>query len=241
MGFRNACWCLLLRYFLLWNSPLHTCQIISKYSKKDAACMALGGPHKAPNAQEILMFVCLQKGVKQCCDEAKSDRTHCASHWPLVRLLQRMHGRWPAQWVLELCFDTALFGIFLETNKHQNLTRLKHAIVDHEREQGWSHAGHDGCILICAVIARNCYLAPIRRPHTELNPIVSRQEKPNHLRLAKRAIWAQTPVPTVPKWDPGPDALTRYWPNLHQKAPANDRELHHSAGMGSNGLLVLAA
>ena len=28
---------------------------------------------------------------------------------------------------IELCGITALFGIFLETNKHQNLSRLRHA------------------------------------------------------------------------------------------------------------------
>ena len=27
---------------------------------------------------EILMYVCIQKDAKQCCDATKIDRTHCA-------------------------------------------------------------------------------------------------------------------------------------------------------------------
>ena len=34
--------------------------------------------HPMPKSREILMFVCLQKDAKQCCDAAKLDRTHCA-------------------------------------------------------------------------------------------------------------------------------------------------------------------
>ena len=40
-----------------------------------------------PKSCEILMFVCLQKDAKQCCDATKNDRTHCV-------------GQQPAQWVL---------------------------------------------------------------------------------------------------------------------------------------------
>ena len=29
---------------------------------------------------EILMFVCLQKDAKQCCDATKLDRTQCGGH-----------------------------------------------------------------------------------------------------------------------------------------------------------------
>ena len=31
-------------------------------------------------SHEILMFVCLQKDAKQCCDAAKLNHTHCAGH-----------------------------------------------------------------------------------------------------------------------------------------------------------------
>ena len=33
---------------------------------------------RAPESCERLMFVCLQKDAKQCCDAAKLNRTHCA-------------------------------------------------------------------------------------------------------------------------------------------------------------------
>ena len=45
-----------------------------------------------PKSCEILIFVCLHKDVKQCCDATKVDCT------------------------IEHCFITALFGMFLETN-----------------------------------------------------------------------------------------------------------------------------
>ena len=34
-----------------------------------------------PKSREILMFVCLQKDVKQCCDATELDCTHCPGHW----------------------------------------------------------------------------------------------------------------------------------------------------------------
>ena len=54
---------------------------------------------------ETLMFACLQKDAEQCCDVTKRDCTHCA-----VTLS-----------TFELCGVTALFGVFLDTNKHPNL------------------------------------------------------------------------------------------------------------------------
>ena len=77
--------------------------------------------NEVPKSGEILMFVCLQKDVKQCCDATKFDRTHCAGQWH-ASLTSTMS-------MIELCGITALFGIFLETNKHQNLTRLRCPIM----------------------------------------------------------------------------------------------------------------
>ena len=34
--------------------------------------------YRAPKSHEILMFVCLQKDAKQCCDAAKLACAHCA-------------------------------------------------------------------------------------------------------------------------------------------------------------------
>ena len=61
-------------------------------------------PH-APKSQEILMFVCMQKDHKKCCDTA--NRTGRAV--PCGKLYL----------VSEHC------SVFLETNKHQNLMRLR--------------------------------------------------------------------------------------------------------------------
>ena len=35
-------------------------------------------PHRAPKSREILMFVCLQKDAKQCCEVTEHDCTHCS-------------------------------------------------------------------------------------------------------------------------------------------------------------------
>ena len=35
-------------------------------------------PYKS---QDILMFVCLQKDAKQCCDAIKPNCTFCVGHW----------------------------------------------------------------------------------------------------------------------------------------------------------------
>ena len=35
--------------------------------------------NRAPRSCEILMFVCLQKGAKQCCDAVKLAYAHCTS------------------------------------------------------------------------------------------------------------------------------------------------------------------
>ena len=62
------------------------------------------------------MFICLQKYVRYCCDSTKFERTRSASRLSSIGIMS----------TTELCSITALFGIFLETNKHQNLTRLSH-------------------------------------------------------------------------------------------------------------------
>ena len=38
--------------------------------------------NKRPMSSEILMFACLQKEVKQCCDAIKHDCTYCAGQQP---------------------------------------------------------------------------------------------------------------------------------------------------------------
>ena len=43
-----------------------------------------------PKSPEILMFVCLQKDAKQCCDATKLDRTHCAGRQPKHQNLMRL-------------------------------------------------------------------------------------------------------------------------------------------------------
>ena len=68
------------------------------------------GTLRKPKSREILIFVCLQKDAKQCCDATQLERTHCAGH-----LLPNEYNQ--AYGIM------ALFGIFLETNKYQNLTR----------------------------------------------------------------------------------------------------------------------
>ena len=37
--------------------------------------------NSAPKSLEILMFVCLQKDAKQCCDATKLDCTHCTGQF----------------------------------------------------------------------------------------------------------------------------------------------------------------
>ena len=66
-------------------------------------------------SHEILMFVSLQKDAKRCCDATKS----MALIVLVVDFVSDQHNEHS-----ELCGITALFGVFLETNKHQNLTKL---------------------------------------------------------------------------------------------------------------------
>ena len=63
-----------------------------------------------PKSCEILMFVCLQK---RCRTMLWCHKDGCNSLFWLTT---------------HHCGITALFGIFLETNKHQNLTRLRPAV-----------------------------------------------------------------------------------------------------------------
>ena len=65
-----------------------------------------------PKSREILMFVCLQKDTRQCCDAIKLDCTHCD-----VNDQQTIP--------IDLCDITALSGVFLEEHKIQNLVRLR--------------------------------------------------------------------------------------------------------------------
>ena len=46
--------------------------------------------NRKPKSGEILMFVGLQNGAKQCCDATKFHRSHCAG--------QRTTCCWPVQW-----------------------------------------------------------------------------------------------------------------------------------------------
>ena len=46
----------------------------------------------APKSREILMFVCLQKDTKQCCNATNLNRIHCDGELETI-------GHWPAQWV----------------------------------------------------------------------------------------------------------------------------------------------
>ena len=80
------------------------------------SCLKLHWRNRQPEAHEILMFVCLQKDAKQCCEVVKLDRTHCVGRCSA----QQNEYNW-ALWRHRL---TALFGIFLETHKHLNRTRL---------------------------------------------------------------------------------------------------------------------
>ena len=74
---------------------------------------------RQPKSCEILRFVRLQKDSKQCCDATKLNRTHCAGRSRPTSTMS----------TIELCGITALFGVFLETNKPQNLTRLRLPVV----------------------------------------------------------------------------------------------------------------
>ena len=47
----------------------------------------------APKSREILMFVCLEKDAKQCCDATKLDYTHCAGRRPQVGDQRNEHSR----------------------------------------------------------------------------------------------------------------------------------------------------
>ena len=46
--------------------------------EKDSNGCCNGVSNNLPKSHEILMFVCLQKGVKQCCDGMKFHCTHCS-------------------------------------------------------------------------------------------------------------------------------------------------------------------
>ena len=72
-----------------------------------------------PKSREILMFVCLQKDAKQCCDATKVGCAHCAGRRQSASTMSSS----------KLCGVTALFGVFLETNKHQNLMRLSNQVT----------------------------------------------------------------------------------------------------------------
>ena len=67
------------------------------------------------------MFVRLQKDAKQLCDATKLDLSHCVVADRSVTSTMSM---------TEPCGITALFGIFLETDKHQNLTRLSKLVTN---------------------------------------------------------------------------------------------------------------
>ena len=73
---------------------------------------------KAPKSYEILMFVCLDP--KRCLTMLWC---HKASSYSLCWSVGTMS-------ILELCVITALFGVFLETNKHQNLMRLSKLVTN---------------------------------------------------------------------------------------------------------------
>ena len=62
-----------------------------------------------PKSHEILMFVCLQRDVKT--------------------MLWHDRCRWPAQMQSSSVTSQHCFGVFLETNKHQNLMRLRRPVL----------------------------------------------------------------------------------------------------------------
>ena len=73
----------------------------------------------------LVRFWCLfvsKKDAKQCCDVTKIDCPHCAG--------RRLPSPTCTMSTVDLCGVTALFGIFLESNKHQNLMRLNHLVTN---------------------------------------------------------------------------------------------------------------
>ena len=52
------------------------------------------------------IFVCLQKGAKQCCDVTKLNCVYCSEQWVKTRLMG----------AIELSDVTVSFGVFIETN-----------------------------------------------------------------------------------------------------------------------------
>ena len=52
--------------------------------------------NQVAKSREILMFVCLQKDAKQCCDVAKVDRAHCSGRRPAVSAQNNEYDR-PSQ------------------------------------------------------------------------------------------------------------------------------------------------
>ena len=69
-----------------------------------------------PRSREILMFVCLQIDVKQCCYATKHGCPHCAG--------KRRQSLASTTSTAELWGITARSNFFFYANKHQNLTRL---------------------------------------------------------------------------------------------------------------------
>ena len=59
-----------------------------------------------PKSHEILMFVCLQKDHKQCCDATKLDCTHCAGHCAGQRQHKYNQTLWHRSIVWHLFGDT---------------------------------------------------------------------------------------------------------------------------------------
>ena len=69
--------------------------------------------------------VCPHKNAWQCCDLTKLDCLHGSHHeialfWFMSRTINAIH----------LCYITVLFGLFLETNTHTDLMRLRHPITN---------------------------------------------------------------------------------------------------------------
>ena len=94
-------------------------------SPKSREIMTFVCNHQVAKSREILMFVCLQKR-DQTMMWHHDARVNLHQGWKQTRIRVCFHlwGELTSTMsTIDLCGITALFDVFLETHKHQNLTR----------------------------------------------------------------------------------------------------------------------
>ena len=67
-----------------WTYEVPLAQNVCQVNKALYEIMMFVGNQLA-KSHEILMFVCLQKDAKQCCEVTKLDGTHCSGLWLHLR------------------------------------------------------------------------------------------------------------------------------------------------------------